>query len=211
LVDLDGPDARAYDLAVARLTPRIERSLGPGVLANRAAGRGTIATARLEPWRPAWRRWRRGFPGISDTPLLRMDVASFYGSVGERTLRRALGPDADGVLDVLRALWAEGVTGLPVGPEPSAILANAVLASVDAAIRDAGVMAVRWVDDWVVPVASRLAADRTLAAVERALRELGLELNFAKTSVSDPEAVRGAFRPNGSGVPGSCRAMMPAP
>ena len=201
LVNLEGPDARAYDRAVAGLTPRIERSLGPGVYANRAVGRGTIATARLEPWRPAWRRWRRGHRAASVTPLLRMDVMGFYGSVGERTLRRALGADADGVLDVLHALWDEGVSGLPVGPEPSAILANAVLASVDTAIRDAGVVAMRWVDDWVVPVASRRAAGRTLVAVERGLRELGLELNLAKTSVRDPVSARGAFRPNGSGVP----------
>jgi len=211
LVVLDGPDARAYDHAVARLTQRIERSLGPGVLANRAVGRGTIATARLEPWRPAWQRWRRGLRVASGAPLLRMDVEGFYGSVGEQTLRRALGADADGVLDVLRALWNEGVRGLPVGPEPSAILANAVLASVDTAIRDAGVFAMRWVDDWVVPVVSTSAAGRTLVAAERGLRELRLELNLDKTSVRDPEAARGAFGPNGSGVPGPVRAMMPAP
>jgi hypothetical protein len=140
-----------------------------------------------------------------------MDVVSFYGSVGERTLRKALGADADGVLEVLRTLWDEGVRGLPVGPEPSAILANAVLASVDTAIRDAGVFAMRWVDDWVVALASRSAAGRTLVAVERGLRELGLELNHAKTSVRDPEAACGAFRPNGSGVSDPARAMMPGP
>lgn len=211
LVVLEGPDARAYHRAVAGLTPRIERSLGPGVFANHAVGRGTIATARLEPWRPAWQCWRRELRMASGAPLLRMDVLSFYGSVGERTLRKALGADADGVIDVLRVLWDEGVHGLPIGPEPSAILANAVLASVDTAIRDAGVFAMRWVDDWAVPVVSRSAADRTLVAVERGLRELGLELNHSKTSVRDPEATRGAFRPNGSGVPGPARAMMPAP
>jgi hypothetical protein len=142
---------------------------------------------------------------------MRLDVASFYGSVGERTLRRAIGPGADDVLRVLGRLWDDGVTGLPVGPEPSAILANAVLRSVDAAIRDADALALRWVDDWMVPVASRRAADRALVAVERALGDLGLELNLAKTVVWDPDTGRAAFRPNGSGVPGRDRAMMPAP
>lgn len=142
---------------------------------------------------------------------MRLDVATFYASVGERTLRRALGTGAEGVLGVLRALWDEGVTGLPVGPEASAILANAVLSSVDAAIRGAGVTAMRWVDDWVVALGARPAADRTLVAVERALGELGLRLNPAKTSVSEHDAPRRAFRPNGSGLPGSGRAMMPAP
>jgi hypothetical protein len=140
--------------------------------------------------------------------MLRMDVASFYGSVGERALRQSLSAGADDVLEVLRVLWDDGVVGLPIGPQPSAILANAVLAPVDAALRDAGVPAMRWVDDWVVPVASGRIAVRALRTVERELHRLGLELNVAKTTVSDPGQM---CRHHGSGVPGSGRAMMPAP
>jgi hypothetical protein len=211
LVILVDADAGAYGRAVARHTRQIERALGSGVVANRAVGRGSFPTVRLEAWRPAWERWCRSIQTRDGTPLLRMDVASFYGSVGERALRHALGHGADGVLDVLRGLWDDGVTGLPIGPQPSAILANAVLAPVDAALREAGVVAMRWVDDWVVPVASTRVAGRALAAAERELRALGLQLNLAKTSVSDPGSTREIRRHLGSGVPGSGRAMMPAP
>lgn len=211
LVELDPSDARAYRQAVARLTPRIERSLGPGVYANRIVGRGALRTATLEPWIPAWERWARRLRASARGRIVRADVANFYGSVGDRAITRALGSDADGVLKVLRSLWDRGVNGLPIGPEPSAILANAVLAMVDQALSDAGVAPVRWVDDWIVPVPTSGVAGRTLVVLERALRDLGLELNLAKTGALVPDAAQRLMRADGSLVVGSARAMMPAP
>jgi len=213
LADLGAADARAYRLSVAPLTPRIERSLGPGVFANRAKGRGALATARLEPWIPAWDRWRRRvrFAARGSSWLVRADVASFYGSVREPALRTALAGDAERVLDVLRSLWVDGVAGLPVGPEASAILANALLAPVDEAIRRAGGTPIRWVDDWLIRVPDRRAAGEVLLALEVGLRDIGLVLNPAKTEVVAPEHPGSVVRGRGSAGPGSGRAMMPAP
>lgn len=186
IVKLQGPDARAYRQVVAPLTPRIERWLGSGVHANRAMGRGALTTTRLEPWLETRERWDREIRAIDRGVIVRADVAVFYASVGERALTRALGDDAEGVLRLLRAFWDDGVTGLPVGPEASAILANAVLAPVDEALRRAGVAPRRWVDDWVVPVPSRRAGGRTLLTLERALGDIGLQLNLAKTGLEGP-------------------------
>jgi hypothetical protein len=144
-------------------------------------------------------------------PLLRADVAEFYPSVGERALRVCLGDDADEVLVLLRSFWEEGIGGLPIGPEPSAILGNAVLAPADRALRAAGLASIRWVDDWLVPVPDRRATGRAMAALETALEDLGLTLNPSKTMVLAPEQVRHVFGRSGSAAPGSARAMMPAP
>ena len=213
LAELDVADARAYRRAVAALTPRIEFSLGPGVLANRARGRGALATTRSEPWIPAWDRWRRSLRSAarSGSWLVRADVASFYGSVREPALRTALAGDAERVLDVLRSLWEDGVAGLPIGPEPSAILANAVLAPADEAILRAGGAPIRWVDDWVIRVPDRRAAEEVLLALGATLRDVGLVLNPVKTEMVPPGQARAVVRGRGSGGLGSGRAMMPAP
>ena len=212
-MELDELDARAFRRAVGPLTPRIERSLGPGVFANRTIGRGTRSMTALEPWGRAWTRWRRSAlaEATDGSRLLRADVADFYPSVGERAIRLSLGDGTDEALRVLRSFWDGGVAGLPIGPEPSAILANAVLAYADAALRGAGSAPIRWVDDWLIPVPDRRAADRSLVALEAALAELGLRLNPSKTIVLDPEQVQPLFGWSGSVVLGSGRAMMRAP
>ena len=77
--------------------------------------------------------------------------------------------------------------GLPVGPEPSAVVANAVLTPVDRALSDAGIRHLRWVDDLV------LAAEDPGAALEvlrGSLATVGLRLNERKTRVVlDPRAI----------------------
>lgn len=209
IVELDPGDERAYRNAVAPLVPRIERALGPGVAANRAAGRDSLAVVRLEPWRVARGRWRRDTARIRLPLRVRADVADFYGSVTERALRRSLGPDADEPIRVLRTLWGRGVVGLPVGPDPSAILANAVLGPVDEALERSGLAVHRWVDDWTIGLPSRAEAGRLLLVLELALRDLGLELRHDKTRLvgdddDEPE-------PPPSAVRRATRAMMPAP
>jgi hypothetical protein len=114
---------------------------------------------------------------------VRADVRDCFGSIDERVLRRALGDRADDVVAVLRTLWDEGVRGLPVGPDPSAILANWVLAPVDQAVREAGGSPTRWVDDWLVPVRDLRSGEAVLRAVERSLKRIGLEAHPAKTGV----------------------------
>ena len=185
LVRLDPRDAERYARAVADVTSRIERVLRSGVLANRSL-LGPRGAMRLRPWRPARRGWERAIARIASgevAAVVRADVVDCYGSMGEREIRLILGANAAPALDVLGPLWDMGVRGLPIGPEASAVVANAVLAAVDDAVAWAGGAPLRWVDDWVIPVRERRAAGRVLLALEHSLGELGLELHLGKTEV----------------------------
>jgi hypothetical protein len=199
LTELDPAGDAEYGRAVSRVAGRIERALGPEVLAPRA--RRSPGGWRLRPWRPARARWRvtlraaagRAAPG---TVFAVADVRECYGSIEPETLAALLGADAATVVDVLRRLIDAGVRGLPVGPDPSAVLANAALGELDRAIRASGVAHVRWVDDVVL---SGTAADvrRALDALRAAAAGIGLELHDGKTRIlADRDELR-AFAPGG--------------
>ena len=183
LIRLDPVDAATYRRLVAGVAPPIERALGARVIANRVIA----PPLRLEEWRTAHRRWRRALtpgPGVR----LRLDVADCYASISHDTVTAALtslGTDAAELRGFLHQLAEHGITGLPVGPEPSAVLANAVLHRLDAAIAEAGAPHIRWVDDVVAVAADRRHARRVLDAALRSLEELGLRPNADKTVVED--------------------------
>jgi hypothetical protein len=187
LTDLDPGDDDAYRAAVAPLVPEIEGSLGPEVLANRVR-RGRSGW-RLEPWGPARATWReRVSEAIRTAPphavFAVADVRDCYASIVPTTVMRTLGPVAAVVVSLLERLGDAGVRGLPVGPEPSALVSNAVLASVDRALRASNVRHLRWVDD-VVLWGPRGNVLRALDAAHRSAEDLGLELHPAKTRVLD--------------------------
>jgi Reverse transcriptase (RNA-dependent DNA polymerase) len=218
LARLDAREAAEYDAAVAGLTPVIERALGPEVVANRALGRGAHRTTALEPWRPARAQWRRTLSrAAAATPALEAsmlvaDVRQCYPSIRPEVLAarlRALGAGPAQIARVrafIERSAAHGPGGLPVGPTPSAILANAVLGAVDERLRGAGVPHVRWVDDIVAFPRAGLQASRAFDALRRGLDEVGLEPNPSKTAI-----LRGAgevhermvrFRPSTGGPSG---------
>lgn len=185
LTRLDPAGEAAYRRAVGPVAGRIERSLGPEVLALRA--RPSSEGWRLRPWRPARERWRAALRAIAEQPargtvVAVADVRDCYGSIAPTVLRAILGPAAEPAVDVLRRLREAGTAGLPVGPEPSAILANAVLGELDRALRSTGVRHVRWVDD-VVLWGSGDDVRRGLAALRLAATTVSLELNEGKTRV----------------------------
>ena len=192
LAELDPSTARAYERLVADLAPQIERSLAPSVLANRVVfadpARGIV---RLEPWRSARRRFRRALgDGVTGAvSVVLADVRDCYGSIGsqvcELVLRR-VGASGDQVVHLaglLRELRAAGVPGLPVGPTPSAVLANAVLAGADRSLAAAGFEHLRWVDDFIVFATHAGGGERALAVLRFALADVGLELAEAKTQL----------------------------
>jgi hypothetical protein len=191
LVRLDPVTGRAYEHAVAPIGRWAERRLGPGVLANRLDPR---APATVRPWRTARARWDELVRRPQSRLLVRADVVDCYGAIGERALRRALGDRADALIEVLRPMWDAGVRGLPIGPDPSAIVANAVLATVDEAVASAGGTPLRWVDDWAVPVPDPRRAGAVLVSIERALDRIGLELHAGKSGIvsARPTGVGGA-------------------
>lgn len=199
---LDAPTAATYRTTVARLAPRIEARLGPAVIANRVRSVGGPGDAlRLEPWRSARRRLVReaGERASAHGVLLVTDVRDCYPSiggpvVGERLLQLGCHPAEIGALvRLLEEFRERGFRGLPVGPDPSAILANAVLEAGDRAVASEGGDHLRWVDDFLVFARD---ADHAVAILHRlrvTLSGMGLALSEAKTRlIEDPEHVRAA-------------------
>jgi hypothetical protein len=95
---------------------------------------------------------------------------------------------------LLARLEDDGVAGLPVGPEPSAVLANAVLGSADRSLRSQGYAFARWCDDVVVRTASGDVA-AVHEAWAAALHPLGLRPAPEKSRVVEPGELLRASRP----------------
>jgi hypothetical protein len=174
---------------VSPLVGRIERSLGPEVLATRVRIDDPWARTPWRPARAAWRALLRRAIGAAPrgTAFLTTDVRECYASIAPRTIERLIGPDAAGAVAILHRLADHGVRGLAVGPAPSAVLANAALAPLDAALRASGVRHVRWVDD-LVAWGPRSDLERALAALRVVASALGLDLHDGKTLVLDAPA-----------------------
>jgi hypothetical protein len=193
LTRLDPAGDAAYRRAVARVAGRIERMLGPEVIAIRA--RPAPDGWRLVSWGRARRRWRREVLAAvrnarSGTTFAVADVRDCYGSISPRLFAETLGPHAAPVVEELRRLRDAGVRGLPIGPEPSAILANAILMTLDRAVRGSGVRHLRWVDDFVL-WGGRGDVLRALDALEDAAARHGLALHEGKTRLlADREELR---------------------
>ena len=204
-----GPrDLRRYEAAVAAVVPAVERSLGDVAVANRA--RPVAAGLRIEPWPRARDRYRRQVASATTGPFRAAfvgDVRDCYGSITHGEVSRALRcigaheDDVRAVVEMLRGFEERGVHGLPIGPQPSAVLANAVLAPVDRAV--AGAVdgpVLRWVDDVVAFATDRQRARRAADVFGQTLVELGLAPHESKSmTIDDPRALRSAgARPSGS-------------
>lgn len=213
LAVLGRADRVEYTSVVSRLAPRIEAHLGPEVIANRCLP-GPGSSLRLEEWVGARRRFVREVRARRSrrsSALLLADVRECYGSIRadvvcDLVLEMGAHPAEAWALGRLLARFAaHGVPGLPIGPEPSAVLANAVLAGADRAVARSGAAHVRWVDDFVVFAADREQAKMALDGLRGALDRLGLGLADEKTRIlNDGRLARGlATRDTGSGPP--CR------
>lgn len=200
LTRLDPRDDDRYARVVSRLVPAIEASLGPRVMANRAVGRGAFEGTRLESWEAPRRAFHRSLRRLgSRGDVTMIDVLDCYGSIQppvvESSLRFLPRKDVADVVRMLQRFEDAGVRGLPVGPEPSAILANAVLARVDRAFDRVGVRYLRWVDDIALPTSDGTVAGRALEIAAEALDALGLALNEGKTRVLPGENLRCSASP----------------
>lgn len=184
LTMLDPADDAAYRASVGPLVGRIERSLGPEVVAVRA--RRDDAGWALAPWTGARATWRRSLRrAILDAPgatFAVADVRECYASISPETITVLLGPEGAQAVALLHRFRERGVRGLPVGPEPSAVLANAALSRLDRAIRSAGARHLRWVDDVVLWGPSD-EVRTAMAAMRTAGEAIGLELHRDKTRV----------------------------
>jgi Reverse transcriptase (RNA-dependent DNA polymerase) len=166
----------------------VERSLPGRVLANRAFG--GAAGWVLEPVGPALRRARHAAAALAGAPVvLHTDVAAFYASMSPSVVAstlRALGVDREDrqtAASMLEGWGAHGYPGLPIGPPGSAVMANAVLAPVDAALD--GFRFLRWVDDYLVAASSERAGEEALERMDHALAGLGLLRSEPKTRICE--------------------------
>jgi hypothetical protein len=195
-LDVVDPDEEAlYRAATARVVGAFEAGLGREVVANRVAD--PSPKLRLEPWRPARHRFRAAAARLAghEGVVVLADVRDCYPSIEPHVVERslsALGCDQRAItvlMEILGRFCEGGVRGLPVGPEPSAVLANAVLSGVDRALAKEGYRHLRWVDDFVVAASDRGAATRILERLRSALAEVGLEIAPEKSGIEDGPGV----------------------
>jgi hypothetical protein len=195
-----GPAAEvAYAAIVASANLRVQ---GHGIV----VGAGGLAAAR--------NTWTRAvLHAATGSFVIRSDVRACYPSITPQVAAAAVaeaGADraTAGRLDeILRRCRREGSLGVPVGPAPSAIVADAVLAGADRAVARTGATVVRWVDDVVIAATGRRAAYRAFDAWCRALAESGLRPHEGKTIAG---AVAGSID-IGSAWSGPARGMMRPP
>jgi hypothetical protein len=165
----------------------LELRLGPEVVANRAVVSG--GRWRLEPLEGAFRRLEDRLrasrpPAEPVAHYLSTDVEDFFPSVEPETAARALlsagasPEDAEEVEAMLEGWAALGYRGLPIGPAASAVVANAVLRSVDRAV---GMPFIRWVDDYLLSLATERHERDVLERLDEALDRLGLRRSVRKT------------------------------
>jgi hypothetical protein len=216
LTTLSADDSAAYALAVDRVAPAIERVLDRGVFTDRALAAGTrgAVTGARARWRAAIVRALR--PG---TFVIAGDVMDCYPSIAVDTVATGLaaaGAEPAAVAGVRRALGrieAVGTRGLPVGPAPSALVANAVLAIADRAVRERGATLMRWVDDVIICADDRHTTVRAFDAWTASLRWLGLTPHDGKTRgwAEHDEALHALLGAPPSGADRPSRGMIRAP
>jgi hypothetical protein len=193
VVVLDPVDEMAFARSVVGLAPSIRRALGPESHASRLAGWDPRRGLLLEPWRNARRRWHGEVRrlGSQGHRVAVTDVRDCYGSIAPWVVEqrlRAIGAPEGGIDEIrswLRAFLDAGVEGLPIGPVASAVLADAVLAAGDDALRMTGASFIRWVDDVAIFAPDRRARAAALDALRAAWASLGLKMHEQKTVFLD--------------------------
>ena len=190
LARLSTDDERRFAGAVAQIVPFVERARGREAVANRVSRYDpSHGITSLEPWPRARERWERELGQMERTArvIAITDVRECYASIGPTVVQdrlASLGAPPESGSEVgcwLRVFGEAGVAGLPVGPEASAVLADAVLFAGDAALRAVGVVHLRWVDDVVIAAPDRRGALQALDRLRQAWAAVGLEVHDGKT------------------------------
>jgi len=178
-----------------------------------------VAQVLQELWEHTFSEYSYGFrPGRSQqmaierarcyveegfTHVVDIDLAKFFDRVNhDRLMSRLAQRIADKrMLRLIRAFLTSGILvgdlieepgeGTPQGGPLSPLLSNIVLDELDKELEKRGLRFVRYADDCMIYVRSRLAGERVMRSVSRyVVRKLKLEVNAAKSSVSRPWQVR---------------------
>jgi hypothetical protein len=176
LTRLDAWETQRYAAAAALAVPH-------GLAGARSFG-CTRPGGERPPWVQDRRAWREALRTSLDGArvVVAADVADCYPSVEERAIQMAAaraGGDPGPLLAFLTRTSDAGVRGLPIGPAPSSLVADAVLGIADERARVAGIHPVRWVDD-VMFAGDRDQVARAARAWRSALGDLGLHEHDGK-------------------------------
>lgn len=179
----------------------VERATSPQVKHARArVPSGGSWSWFVQPWRAANRQFRadqelhRADLRKSGGTIVSLDVADFYPSVTmghiARTLRSCGVEDyqIETVAELLNSVQNLGYmpTGLPIGPELSAVLATAALIPVDRALIHEGIDSyLRWSDDLKLYLPARTGPETAIEVVRHTLHSAGLRLNDQKTTITE--------------------------
>lgn len=128
--------------------------------------------------------------------LLKADVSQFYPSLYTHAIGWAIDPKLrekkhwqnHGLLgkrldQAMMNLQGKVSQGIPVGPDISFLLAEAVLAQVDSELGLTHDRSIRWFDDYEIACDSMEDAERRLGELHRVLGTFGLRLNPTKTKI----------------------------
>lgn len=132
--------------------------------------------------------------------MLRTDVSRFFPTVYTHSVPWALHTKSvakrnrkitakyfGNLIDqALRQGQDEQTMGLPIGPDTSHVIAEAIATSVDLLLKNAlrsWPAGFRYVDDYFLFFPTLAEAESALAALSRALKEFELQINFEKTHV----------------------------
>jgi hypothetical protein len=145
---------------------------------------------------------KRSMVRMGERFLLTADVSRFYPSIYTHALDWAISSKArakrqlrgkgkklslGATLDKLVQACQSGQTlGIPIGPGASMLLSELLLTKVDARLKAQKIThGFRYADDYELTFNERAHAERGLAVLENALTEFELELNPAKTSITE--------------------------
>ena len=201
---LDPFDEVIYRALVGRFVQQIEATID----------RGRVLAARPLTSRPFWRLENfsvgaRARTELATAYLDKPDVAVMATADVRRHFYRVSGALVRDRLDAIpgsdsakRALvrWLDdleprsGISGLPVGHEPSSLLGNFVLGPCDAFMAQLSVEWLRWMDDTWIFAASTSEAEEVYAGLCGVLSELGLEANATKWNVYPTDVAHGVVR-----------------
>ena len=135
--------------------------------------------------------------------IVDIDLAKFFDTVDHDKLMTIFGrtiKDGD-VISVVRKFLVSGVmiddeyedtvVGTPQGGNISPLLANIMLNELDKELEARGLNFVRYADDLIIMVGSKVAAERVMKSATKFIEEkLGLKVNAEKSKVDKPKGIK---------------------
>lgn len=126
--------------------------------------------------------------------IIKTDITDFYQRIFFHRLEGLL-ENIDGkqhavrlIIKIIKRIRTRESFGLPVGGNPARLLAELALTDVDSALKDEGIRASRFVDDFVIFLNDKQDSYEILAFLAEALAQEGLSLNASKTRVFEKSA-----------------------